>query len=163
MEPRDSCVNSTTQGTAGSLVCPLRALRISVFTLWPGSSAHVTDSCRTWCVHCEIREKGLEGNYTNWIKAKRVSGMGLVCFVLFCFSLMSHSLGWNFQIFPTVKFTCMCGLGWGRFQCWQAALLLPRYLASIPSHTLKHDHVRKFFSTSSPTQQLQSPSKFWNG
>ncbi|KAM7332348.1 hypothetical protein ACRRTK_009056 [Alexandromys fortis] len=33
-----------------------------------------------------------------------------------------------------------------------------RYLASIPSHTLKHDHVRKFFSTSSPTQQLQSPS-----
>ncbi|XP_027266508.1 zinc finger CCHC domain-containing protein 14 isoform X9 [Cricetulus griseus] len=33
-----------------------------------------------------------------------------------------------------------------------------RYLASIPSHTLKHDHVRKFFSTSSPTQQLQNPS-----
>ncbi|XP_015456026.1 zinc finger CCHC domain-containing protein 14 isoform X2 [Pteropus alecto] len=33
-----------------------------------------------------------------------------------------------------------------------------RYLASLPSHVLKNDHVKKFFSTSSPTQQLQSPS-----
>ncbi|XP_008580381.1 PREDICTED: zinc finger CCHC domain-containing protein 14 [Galeopterus variegatus] len=33
-----------------------------------------------------------------------------------------------------------------------------RYLASLPSHILKNDHVKKFFSTSSPTQQLQSPS-----
>ncbi|XP_006860340.1 PREDICTED: zinc finger CCHC domain-containing protein 14 [Chrysochloris asiatica] len=33
-----------------------------------------------------------------------------------------------------------------------------RYLASVPSHVLKNDHVKKFFSTSSPTQQLQSPS-----
>ncbi|XP_037671470.1 zinc finger CCHC domain-containing protein 14 isoform X1 [Choloepus didactylus] len=33
-----------------------------------------------------------------------------------------------------------------------------RYLASLPSHLLKNDHVKKFFSTSSPTQQLQSPS-----
>ncbi|KAM9192242.1 zinc finger CCHC domain-containing protein 14 [Dugong dugon] len=32
-----------------------------------------------------------------------------------------------------------------------------RYLASLPSHVLKNDHVKKFFSTSSPTQQLQSP------
>lgn len=35
-----------------------------------------------------------------------------------------------------------------------------RYLASLPSHVLKNDHVKKFFSTSSPTQQLQSPSEF---
>ncbi|XP_045628759.1 zinc finger CCHC domain-containing protein 14 isoform X2 [Ursus americanus] len=33
-----------------------------------------------------------------------------------------------------------------------------RYLASLPSHVLTHDHVKKFFSTPSPTQQLQSPS-----
>ncbi|XP_041625697.1 zinc finger CCHC domain-containing protein 14 isoform X2 [Vulpes lagopus] len=33
-----------------------------------------------------------------------------------------------------------------------------RYLASLPSHLLKNDHVKRFFSTSSPTQQLQSPS-----
>ncbi|XP_006888844.1 PREDICTED: zinc finger CCHC domain-containing protein 14 [Elephantulus edwardii] len=33
-----------------------------------------------------------------------------------------------------------------------------RYLASLPAHVLKNDHVKKFFSTSSPTQQLQSPS-----
>ncbi|XP_047647823.1 zinc finger CCHC domain-containing protein 14 isoform X3 [Phacochoerus africanus] len=33
-----------------------------------------------------------------------------------------------------------------------------RYLAALPSHILKNDHVKKFFSTSSPTQQLQSPS-----
>ncbi|KAM5262399.1 zinc finger CCHC domain-containing protein 14 [Ctenodactylus gundi] len=33
-----------------------------------------------------------------------------------------------------------------------------RYLASLPSHILKNDCVKKFFSTSSPTQQLQSPS-----
>ncbi|XP_004474151.2 zinc finger CCHC domain-containing protein 14 [Dasypus novemcinctus] len=33
-----------------------------------------------------------------------------------------------------------------------------RYLASLPSHVLKNDHIKKFFSTSSPTQQLQSPS-----
>nr|XP_020035120.1 zinc finger CCHC domain-containing protein 14 isoform X2 [Castor canadensis] len=33
-----------------------------------------------------------------------------------------------------------------------------RYLASLPSHILKHDHVKKFFSTSSPTPQLQSPN-----
>ncbi|XP_048079806.1 zinc finger CCHC domain-containing protein 14 isoform X2 [Ursus arctos] len=33
-----------------------------------------------------------------------------------------------------------------------------RYLASLPSHVLKNDHVKKFFSTPSPTQQLQSPS-----
>lgn len=33
-----------------------------------------------------------------------------------------------------------------------------RYLASLPSHILKNDHVKKFFSTSSPTLQLQSPS-----
>ncbi|XP_045295882.1 zinc finger CCHC domain-containing protein 14 isoform X4 [Leopardus geoffroyi] len=33
-----------------------------------------------------------------------------------------------------------------------------RYLTSLPSHVLKNDHIKKFFSTSSPTQQLQSPS-----
>ncbi|XP_012513149.1 PREDICTED: zinc finger CCHC domain-containing protein 14 [Propithecus coquereli] len=33
-----------------------------------------------------------------------------------------------------------------------------RYLASLPSHVLKSDHVKKFLSTSSPSQQLQSPS-----
>nr|XP_045239065.1 zinc finger CCHC domain-containing protein 14 isoform X1 [Macaca fascicularis] len=33
-----------------------------------------------------------------------------------------------------------------------------RYLASLPSHVLKNDHVRRFLSTSSPPQQLQSPS-----
>ncbi|XP_074057734.1 zinc finger CCHC domain-containing protein 14 isoform X5 [Macrotis lagotis] len=33
-----------------------------------------------------------------------------------------------------------------------------RYLASLPSHILKNDHVKKFFSISTPTQQLQSPS-----
>ncbi|XP_033613807.1 zinc finger CCHC domain-containing protein 14 [Fukomys damarensis] len=33
-----------------------------------------------------------------------------------------------------------------------------RYLASLPSHVLKNDHVKKFFSTSSSIQQLQSPS-----
>ncbi|XP_007937344.1 zinc finger CCHC domain-containing protein 14 [Orycteropus afer afer] len=33
-----------------------------------------------------------------------------------------------------------------------------RYLAALPSHVLKNDHVKKFFSTSSPAQQLQSPS-----
>ncbi|KAM4833956.1 zinc finger CCHC domain-containing protein 14 [Thomomys bottae] len=32
-----------------------------------------------------------------------------------------------------------------------------RYLASLPSHILKNDHAKRFFSTSSPTQQLQSP------
>uniref|UniRef100_A0A8C5LDA6 Zinc finger, CCHC domain containing 14 n=2 Tax=Jaculus jaculus TaxID=51337 RepID=A0A8C5LDA6_JACJA len=32
-----------------------------------------------------------------------------------------------------------------------------RYLASLPSHVLRNDHVKKFFSISSPTQQLQSP------
>ncbi|XP_063103820.1 zinc finger CCHC domain-containing protein 14 isoform X2 [Cavia porcellus] len=32
-----------------------------------------------------------------------------------------------------------------------------RYLASLPSHVLKNDHVKKFFSTSCPPQQLQSP------
>ncbi|POI32267.1 hypothetical protein CIB84_003981 [Bambusicola thoracicus] len=31
-----------------------------------------------------------------------------------------------------------------------------RYLAPLPSHVVKNDHVRKFFSTSSPSQQLQS-------
>ncbi|XP_017596811.1 PREDICTED: zinc finger CCHC domain-containing protein 14 [Corvus brachyrhynchos] len=31
-----------------------------------------------------------------------------------------------------------------------------RYLAPFPSHVVKNDHVRKFFSTSSPSQQLQS-------
>uniref|UniRef100_K7GG85 Zinc finger CCHC-type containing 14 n=1 Tax=Pelodiscus sinensis TaxID=13735 RepID=K7GG85_PELSI len=31
-----------------------------------------------------------------------------------------------------------------------------RYLASLPSHVLKNDHVKKFFSTSSSSQQLQS-------
>uniref|UniRef100_A0A8D2NZW6 Zinc finger CCHC-type containing 14 n=1 Tax=Zosterops lateralis melanops TaxID=1220523 RepID=A0A8D2NZW6_ZOSLA len=34
----------------------------------------------------------------------------------------------------------------------------PRYLAPFPSHVVKNDHVRKFFSTSSPSQQLQSSS-----
>lgn len=38
--------------------------------------------------------------------------------------------------------------------------LIFRYLTSLPSHILKNDHVKKFFSTSSPTQQLQSPSEF---
>ncbi|NXC31709.1 ZCH14 protein, partial [Campylorhamphus procurvoides] len=33
-----------------------------------------------------------------------------------------------------------------------------RYLAPFPSHVVKNDHVRKFFSTSSPSQQLQSSS-----
>ncbi|XP_030313391.1 zinc finger CCHC domain-containing protein 14 [Calypte anna] len=33
-----------------------------------------------------------------------------------------------------------------------------RYLAPLPSHVVKNDHVRKFFSTSSPSQQLQSSS-----
>ncbi|XP_032180831.1 zinc finger CCHC domain-containing protein 14 isoform X1 [Mustela erminea] len=33
-----------------------------------------------------------------------------------------------------------------------------RYLASLPPHVLKNEQVRKFFSSSSPTQQLQSPS-----
>ncbi|XP_021568880.1 zinc finger CCHC domain-containing protein 14 isoform X2 [Carlito syrichta] len=33
-----------------------------------------------------------------------------------------------------------------------------RYLASLPSHVLKNDHVKKFLSSSSPIQQLQSPS-----
>ncbi|KAM9122522.1 zinc finger CCHC domain-containing protein 14 [Pangshura tecta] len=33
-----------------------------------------------------------------------------------------------------------------------------RYLASLPSHVLKNDHVKKFFSTSSSSQQLQSSS-----
>ncbi|XP_074864999.1 zinc finger CCHC domain-containing protein 14 isoform X2 [Carettochelys insculpta] len=33
-----------------------------------------------------------------------------------------------------------------------------RYLASLPSHVLKNDHVKKFFSTSSSSQQLQSAS-----
>ncbi|KFP79529.1 Zinc finger CCHC domain-containing protein 14 [Acanthisitta chloris] len=33
-----------------------------------------------------------------------------------------------------------------------------RYLTPLPSHVVKHDHVRKFFSTSSPSQQLQSSS-----
>ncbi|XP_012926921.1 zinc finger CCHC domain-containing protein 14 isoform X2 [Heterocephalus glaber] len=32
-----------------------------------------------------------------------------------------------------------------------------RYLASLPSHVLKNDQIKKFFSTSSSTQQLQSP------
>ncbi|NXL15276.1 ZCH14 protein, partial [Setophaga kirtlandii] len=31
-----------------------------------------------------------------------------------------------------------------------------RYLAPFPSHVVKNDHVRKFFSTSSPSQQLQN-------
>ncbi|NWJ06815.1 ZCH14 protein, partial [Crypturellus undulatus] len=31
-----------------------------------------------------------------------------------------------------------------------------RYLAPLPSHVVKNDHVRKFFSTSSPSQQLPS-------
>ncbi|KAM9509270.1 zinc finger CCHC domain-containing protein 14 isoform 2-T2 [Guaruba guarouba] len=31
-----------------------------------------------------------------------------------------------------------------------------RYLAPLPSHVVKNDHVRKFFSSSSPSQQLQS-------
>ncbi|KFQ14266.1 Zinc finger CCHC domain-containing protein 14, partial [Leptosomus discolor] len=31
-----------------------------------------------------------------------------------------------------------------------------RYLAPLPSHVVKNDHVRKFFSTSSPSQQLQT-------
>ncbi|XP_065517455.1 zinc finger CCHC domain-containing protein 14 isoform X2 [Lathamus discolor] len=31
-----------------------------------------------------------------------------------------------------------------------------RYLAPLPSHVVKNDHVRKFFSASSPSQQLQS-------
>ncbi|KFP58620.1 Zinc finger CCHC domain-containing protein 14, partial [Cathartes aura] len=31
-----------------------------------------------------------------------------------------------------------------------------RYLAPLPSHVVKNDHVRKFFSTSSPSQQLQN-------
>ncbi|XP_036780085.2 zinc finger CCHC domain-containing protein 14 isoform X1 [Manis pentadactyla] len=33
-----------------------------------------------------------------------------------------------------------------------------RYLAVLPPHILRNDHVKKFFSTSPPTQQLQSPS-----
>ncbi|XP_062033984.1 zinc finger CCHC domain-containing protein 14 [Lepus europaeus] len=33
-----------------------------------------------------------------------------------------------------------------------------RYLASLPSHVLKNDHVKKFFSTTSPSPQLQSTS-----
>ncbi|KAH1181355.1 zinc finger CCHC domain-containing protein 14 [Mauremys mutica] len=33
-----------------------------------------------------------------------------------------------------------------------------RYLASLPSHVLKNDHVKKFFSISSSSQQLQSSS-----
>uniref|UniRef100_A0A8C8VGJ3 Zinc finger CCHC-type containing 14 n=1 Tax=Pelusios castaneus TaxID=367368 RepID=A0A8C8VGJ3_9SAUR len=33
-----------------------------------------------------------------------------------------------------------------------------RYLASLPSHVLKNDHVKKFFSTSASSQQLQSSS-----
>ncbi|KYO34573.1 zinc finger CCHC domain-containing protein 14 [Alligator mississippiensis] len=33
-----------------------------------------------------------------------------------------------------------------------------RYLASLPSHVLKNDHVKKFFSTSSLSQQLQNSS-----
>ncbi|XP_054856150.1 zinc finger CCHC domain-containing protein 14 [Eublepharis macularius] len=33
-----------------------------------------------------------------------------------------------------------------------------RYLASLPSHVWKNDHVKKFFSSSSHTQQLQSSS-----
>ncbi|XP_053126594.1 zinc finger CCHC domain-containing protein 14 isoform X2 [Hemicordylus capensis] len=33
-----------------------------------------------------------------------------------------------------------------------------RYLASLPSHVWKNDHVKKFFSTSSHSQQLQSSS-----
>ncbi|XP_004704572.1 zinc finger CCHC domain-containing protein 14 [Echinops telfairi] len=32
-----------------------------------------------------------------------------------------------------------------------------RYLAALPSHVLKNDHVKKFFSTSSPAQPLPSP------
>lgn len=35
-----------------------------------------------------------------------------------------------------------------------------RYLAVLPPHILRNDHVKKFFSTSPPTQQLQSPSEF---
>ncbi|XP_051696269.2 zinc finger CCHC domain-containing protein 14 isoform X4 [Oryctolagus cuniculus] len=33
-----------------------------------------------------------------------------------------------------------------------------RYLAALPSHVLKNDHVKKFFSTASPSPQLQSAS-----
>ncbi|XP_029463898.1 zinc finger CCHC domain-containing protein 14 isoform X2 [Rhinatrema bivittatum] len=33
-----------------------------------------------------------------------------------------------------------------------------RYLSSLPSHILKNEHVKKFFSTYSPVQQHQSPN-----
>ncbi|XP_023561014.1 zinc finger CCHC domain-containing protein 14 isoform X2 [Octodon degus] len=33
-----------------------------------------------------------------------------------------------------------------------------RYLASLPSHVLKNDHVKKFFGTAPPAPQLQGPS-----
>lgn len=49
--------------------------------------------------------------------------------------------------------------GSGGRQCPPSHGLILRYLSSLPSHVLKNDHVKKFFSTAAPSPPLPGPSE----